>query len=110
MSLGALFQGFWILNLIFTLGSWGYPPVEGFWGLSAKMRVFFVFFTGFTESLHLMQAFIWSPYSWKAYGIRLNLPGLCNIGKIFHLAMAGLCFGILSLIYTGLSLSPLVDI
>jgi hypothetical protein len=31
-----------------------------------------------------MQAFILSPYSWKAYGIRLNLPGLCNIGKIFH--------------------------
>jgi len=30
-----------------------------------------------------MQAFILSPYSWKAYGIRLNLPGLCNIGKIF---------------------------
>jgi hypothetical protein len=31
-----------------------------------------------------MQAFVLSPYSWKAYGIRLNLPGLCNIGKIFH--------------------------
>ncbi len=31
-----------------------------------------------------MQAFILSPYSWKAYGIRLNLPGLCNIGKLFH--------------------------
>jgi hypothetical protein len=31
-----------------------------------------------------MQAFILSPYSWKAYAIRLNLTGLCNIGKIFH--------------------------
>ncbi len=31
-----------------------------------------------------MQAFILSPYSWKAYGIRLNLTGLCNIGKILH--------------------------
>ncbi len=31
-----------------------------------------------------MQAFILSPYSWKAYRIRRNLPGLCNIGKIFH--------------------------
>ncbi len=30
-----------------------------------------------------MQAFILGPYSWKAYGIRLNSPGLCNIGKIF---------------------------
>jgi hypothetical protein len=32
-----------------------------------------------------MQAFIPSPYLWNAYGIRLNLPGICNIGKIFHL-------------------------
>jgi hypothetical protein len=48
-SLPALFQGFWILTLISTLGSWGYPPVVGFWDLSAKMRVFFVFFAvGFT--------------------------------------------------------------
>jgi hypothetical protein len=31
-----------------------------------------------------MQAFILSPYSWKAYGIRLKVLGLCNIGKIFH--------------------------
>jgi hypothetical protein len=31
-----------------------------------------------------VHAFILSPYSWKAYGIRLNLSGLCNIGKIFH--------------------------
>jgi hypothetical protein len=81
----ALFQGFWILTLISTLGSWGYPPVVGFWDLSAKMRAFFVFFAvGLPQSLHLMQAFILSPYSWKAYGIRLNLPGLCNIGKIFN--------------------------
>jgi hypothetical protein len=27
----ALFQGFWILTLISTLGSWGYPPVLDFW-------------------------------------------------------------------------------
>jgi len=50
-----------------------------------KMRVFFVFSAvGFPESFHLMQAFVLSPYSWKAYGIRLNVPGLWNIGKIFH--------------------------
>jgi len=67
------------------LGPWGYPPVVDFWDLSAKMRVFFVFFAvGFTPIAPPHGAFILSPYSWKAYGIRLNLPGLCNIGKIFH--------------------------
>jgi len=39
LSLRALFQGLWILTLISTLGSWGYPPVVGFWDLLAKMRV-----------------------------------------------------------------------
>jgi hypothetical protein len=94
------------------LGSWGYPPVVGFWELSAKMRVLFVSFAvGFTPIAPPLQAFILSPYSWKAYGIRLNLPGLCKYWQDFPpLAMAGLCFGTLSLIYTGLSLSPLVDI
>jgi hypothetical protein len=51
----------------------------------AKMCVFFVFFAAsFTPYLHPVQAFILSPYPWKAYGIRLNLTDLCNIGKIFH--------------------------
>jgi hypothetical protein len=36
------------------------------------------------QYLHPVQAFILSPYPWKAYGIRLNLTDLCNIGKIFH--------------------------
>jgi len=35
-SLPALFQGFWILTLISTLGSWGYPPDVDFWDLLAK--------------------------------------------------------------------------
>jgi hypothetical protein len=42
------------------------------------------FVASVTAQIHLMQAFILSPYSWEAYGIRLNLPGLSNIGKIFH--------------------------
>ncbi len=36
------------------------------------------------QQLDHMQDLIRSTYSWKAYGIRLNWPGLCNIGKIFH--------------------------
>jgi hypothetical protein len=36
-SLPALFQGFWILTLISTLGSWGYPPDVDFWDLLAKI-------------------------------------------------------------------------
>jgi hypothetical protein len=49
LSLLALFQGFWILTLISTLGPWGYPPVVE---LSEKMRMFFVFFAvGFTPGL-----------------------------------------------------------
>jgi len=36
------------------------------------------------QYLHPVQAFILRPYPWKAYGIRLNLTGLCNNGKIFH--------------------------
>jgi hypothetical protein len=35
-SSAALFQGFWILTLISTLG-WAYPPVVDFWDLSAKI-------------------------------------------------------------------------
>ncbi len=35
-SLPALFQGFWILTLKSTLGSWGYPPDVDFWDLLAK--------------------------------------------------------------------------
>ncbi len=41
LSLPALFQGFWILTLISTLGPWGYPPVVDFLDLSAKMCIFF---------------------------------------------------------------------
>ncbi len=37
LSLRALFQGFWILTLISTLGSWGDPPVVDFWDLLAKI-------------------------------------------------------------------------
>jgi len=40
LSLRASFQGFWILTLISTLGSWGYPLVVDFWDLLAKMCVF----------------------------------------------------------------------
>jgi hypothetical protein len=47
-SLPALFQGFWILTLISTLGSWGYPPVVDFWDFSAKMCVFVFFAASFT--------------------------------------------------------------
>ncbi len=36
-SLPSLFQGFWILTLISTLGSWGYPPDVDFWDLLAKI-------------------------------------------------------------------------
>jgi hypothetical protein len=36
-SLPALFQGFWILTLISTLGSWGYPTDVDFWHLLAKI-------------------------------------------------------------------------
>jgi hypothetical protein len=36
-SLPPLFQGFWILTLKSTLGSWGYPPYVDFWDLSAKI-------------------------------------------------------------------------
>ncbi len=50
-----------------------------------------------------MQAFILSPYSWKAYGIRLNVPGLCNIGKIFHrLPWLAFVLGFLALFTLGL--------
>jgi len=114
-SLPALFQGFWILTLISTLGSWGYLPDVDFWDLLAKISplvfgclisrlldsyphiylglmglspscrllglvgkkcVCFLFslLWALPRSLHLMQAFTLSPYSWKPYGIRLNLP------------------------------------
>ncbi len=37
LSLCALFQGFCILTLISTLGSWGYPLDVDFWDLLAKI-------------------------------------------------------------------------
>ncbi len=37
LSLCALFQGFCILTLISTLGSWGYPADVDFWDLLAKI-------------------------------------------------------------------------
>ncbi len=37
LSLRALFQGFCILTLISTLGSWGYPTDVDFWELLAKI-------------------------------------------------------------------------
>jgi hypothetical protein len=143
-SLPALFQGFWILTLISTLGSWGYTPDVDFWDLLAKISplvfacliprlldshphiylgptglspscrllglvgqkcVCFLFslLWALPQSLHLMQAFILSPCSWKAYGIRLNLPGLCNIGKIFHrLPWPAFILGISALFTLGL--------
>jgi len=162
LSLRALFQGFCILSLISTLGSWGYPadvdfwdllakisplvfgclisrlldshphiylgpmglsPVVDFWDLSAKINfppclcvpcfkafgfspsylpwahgaiprcrllglvsknVCFLYRELYPNSSTPCRPLYLSPYSWKAYGIRLNLTGLCNIGKIFH--------------------------
>jgi hypothetical protein len=57
-SLPALFQGFWILTVKSTLGSWGYPPDVDFWDLLAKIS---------PPCLRL-------PY-FKAFGLSLsNLP------------------------------------
>jgi hypothetical protein len=49
------------------------------------MLVFFVFFAvGFTPIAPPHAGLYSEPLFLKTYDIRLNLPGLCNIGKIFH--------------------------
>jgi hypothetical protein len=59
-SLPALFQGFWILTLISTLGSRGYSPVVHFWDLSAKMCVscFLCYSISSTSCIPLLWALI----------------------------------------------------